>query len=441
MAPIDVALHANRRERFMAAMDGGGALFLAAPPRIRSRDTDHRYRPDSDFFYLTGFREPAAALLLLPEGAEHRVVAFVQPKDPHMETWHGRRLGVESAPAALGVDAAYAIEELEAVLPRYLAGVSRLYAQLGVWREHDDLVMRLLPRLGNRHVMPPDAIVSTGAIVHEMRLRKDAAEVALMRKAAAVTAEGYREAVAAIRPGGWEYEVHAALEHAYRRLGGGDSAYNAIVAAGENAIILHYHDNDCELRAGELLLIDSGSEYGHYACDVSRTYPIGGRFTPAQRAVYDLVLKAQREAIEWVRVGEHVKGYHEHAVRVLTAGMVELGWLHGDVDHLIATEAYKRFYMHGTGHYLGLDTHDVGRYKTVDAWRPIEPGMVFTVEPGLYVAPGSSGVDPAFWGIGVRIEDDVLVREDGTPENLTAAIPKDPDELEALLGGRELHKA
>ncbi|MEB3330503.1 MAG: aminopeptidase P N-terminal domain-containing protein [Candidatus Sericytochromatia bacterium] len=439
MAELDNALHAKRRERFMAAMAGGGALFLAAPPQVRTRDTEHRYRPDSDFYYLTGFREPAAALLLVPEHAEHRVVAFVQPKDPHMETWHGRRLGVEAAPAVLGVDAAYPIEDLEAVLPRYLSGVDRLYFQLGVWRDHDDLVVRLLPRLGSRHVLPPEAVLSPGSILHEMRLRKDPVEIDLMRRAAAVTAAGYGEALAAIRPGGWEYQVQAALEHAYRRLGGGDSAYNAIVAAGENAIILHYHENDCALRDGDLLLIDSGAEFGHYACDVSRTYPISGRFTAAQRAVYDLVLRAQEEAIARVRVGEHVKGYHEHAVRVLTAGMVELGWLHGDVDHLIETEAYKRFYMHGTGHFLGLDTHDVGRYKAGDAWRPIEPGMVFTVEPGLYVAPGASGVDPAFWGIGVRIEDDVLVGADGQPENLTAAIPKAPDAIEALLAEAFLH--
>lgn len=441
MATLDVGLHAGRRERFMAAMGGGGALFMAAPPRVRSRDTDHRYRPDSDFFYLTGFREQAAALLMVPDHREHRVIAFVQPKDPHMETWHGRRLGVEAAPATLGVDAAYPIGDLEAVLPRYLTGVPRLYAQLGTWREHDDLVTRLLPRLGNRHTLPPEAVVSPGAIVHEMRLRKDPLEIEQMRRAAEITAVGYAEAAAVIRPGGWEYEVQAALEHAYRRLGGGDSAYNAIVAAGENAIILHYHENDCRMNDGDLLLIDSGGEYGHYACDVSRTYPVNGRFTEAQRAVYDLVLKAQREAIDLVRVGQHVKAYHEHAVRVLTAGMVDLGWLHGDPEHLVETEAYKRFYMHGTGHYLGLDTHDVGRYKVDDQWRAIEAGMVFTVEPGLYVAPGSSGVDPAFWGIGIRIEDDILVNEKGLPENLTASIPKSAAEVEAQVAGPALPRA
>ena len=435
MPAIDTALHAARRQRFMDAMGGGGALIMTAPPRVRSRDTDHVFRPDSDFYWLTGFREQGAALLLVPGAKDgKRVIAIVQPKDPHMETWHGRRLGVEAAPAALGVDAAYSIDELEQVLPKYLTGVPTLHYTLGTWPEQDAMVLRLLPRLGNRHVQPPGAVVSAGELLHEMRLHKDATELDLMRKAAAITAEGYRAAVAAIKPGAWEYEVQAALEGTYRRLGGDGPAYNSIVAAGENATILHYNENDMALEDGALILLDSGAEYGYYACDVSRTYPVNGRFTPAQREVYDLVLKAQVEACEKVRVGEHVKGYHEHAVRVLTEGMVQLGWLAGDVDELIRTEAFKKFYMHGTGHFLGLDTHDVGRYKNGETWRPMEAGMVVTVEPGLYVPHGTEGVDPKYWGIGIRIEDDVLVLPDGTNENLTAAIPKAADEIEALMG-------
>lgn len=437
MTISNLTLYANRRQRFMAAMEGGGALLMAAPPRVRSRDTDYHYRPDSDLYYLTGFREQGAALLLVPDHPEHQVIAFVQPKDPHMETWHGRRLGVDAAPTHLGVDAAYPIEDLERMLPHYLLGVPKLYTELGVWREHDELVLRLLPRLGNRHTAPPDALISPGRLLHEMRLRKDDSEIALMRRAAEITALAYSEAARVIRPGGSEYEVHAALEHAYRRLGGEGPAYDPIVAAGENATILHYNENNAPLKDGELLLIDSGAEYHYYACDVTRTYPIGGRFTDAQRRVYELVLKAEKEAIERVRVGEHVKGYHEHAVRVLTEGMLELGWLHGTLDHLIQSEAYKRFYMHGTGHYLGLDTHDVGRYKLQGEWRPIEPGMVFTVEPGLYVPHGTPGVDPAFWGIGIRIEDDILVGADGTPENLTAAIPKEVNDVERILNRAE----
>ncbi|MEB3197298.1 MAG: aminopeptidase P N-terminal domain-containing protein [Candidatus Sericytochromatia bacterium] len=435
MPAAEPSLYARRRANFMKEMKNGAALFFNAPPRIRSRDTDHRYRPDSDFFYLTGFREAGSALLLLPGHPEHQSVLFVQPRNPELETWHGRRLGVEAAPAALQVDQAYSFDDLEQVLQKYLTGVPTLYFQLGTWREHDEIVLRLLPRLGNRHVHPPETLVSPGAIVHEMRLRKDASEIALMKRAAEVTAVGYQEALAHIRPGGWEYEVQAALEFAYRRLGGEGSAYTPIVAAGDNATILHYNENDQPLQDGQLLLIDSGAEFGYYACDVSRTYPVGGRFSQAQRAVYELVLKAQTEAIAWVRVGEHVKAYHEHAVRVLTAGMVELGWLTGDLEELIQREAYKRFYMHGTGHYLGLDTHDVGPYRLEEDWRPIEPGMVFTVEPGLYVPHGMPGIDPAFWGIGVRIEDDIWVDQAGCPHNLTAAIPKSVDEVEGALQG------
>ncbi|MEB3284928.1 MAG: aminopeptidase P N-terminal domain-containing protein [Candidatus Sericytochromatia bacterium] len=433
MSLLNLPLYAERRRRFMAAMEGGGAIFLAPPARVRSRDTDHAYRPDSDFFYLTGFREQGAALLLVPDHPEHQVIAFVQPKDAHMETWHGRRLGVDAAPVHLGVDAAYPIDEIERILPKYLVGVPKLYCQLGVWKEHDELLLRLLPRLGNRHTSPPDALIATGRLIHEMRLRKDATEISLMRQAAAITATAYQDALRFIRPGHFEYEVQAALENAYRRLGGEGPAYHPIVAGGENATILHYNENDAPLQAGDLLLIDSGAEYQYYACDVTRTYPIGGTFSEAQRRVYDLVLRAEKEAIEKVRVGEHVKGYHEHAVRVLTAGMVELGWLHGSVDQLIETEAYKRFYMHGTGHYLGLDTHDVGRYKINDQWRAIEPGMVVTVEPGLYVPHGTPGVDPIFWGIGIRIEDDILVGDDGAPDNLTSAIPKEAVAIETLL--------
>ena len=438
MPPFDPTLYVERRRRFMSQMEGGVAFIPAAPVRVRSNDTEYKYRPDSDFYYLTGFNEPGAALLLLPGHPEHQVVVFVQPKDPVKETWEGRRLGVDAAPATLGADAAYSIDELEKVLLKYLKGTSTLYYRQGHDPETDRLVLDLLPRLSNRHVQPPSHLISPTKILHEMRLRKDAHEIALMRRAAAITAEGYRAAVAAIRPGGWEYEVEAALEGTYRRLGGNGPAYGTIVAGGENATILHYTNNDMELRDGELVLLDSGAEFGWYACDVSRTYPINGRFTPAQKAVYELVLKAEKEAIELVKLGTHVKTYHEHAVEVLTRGMIDLGLLKGDLKTLIQTEAFKQFYMHGTGHYLGLDTHDVGAYKQGasedSAWRPFEVGMVVTVEPGLYIAPGTPGVDPAFYGIGVRIEDDILVTESGN-ENLTAAIPKEVADIEAAMRG------
>ena len=439
MPAFDSTRYAERRRRFMSQMEEGAAFIPAAPTRVRSHDTDYKYRPDSDFFYLTGFNEPGAALLLLPGHPEHQAVVFVQPKDPVKETWEGRRLGVEAAPAHLGVDAAYSIDELEKVLPKYLTGTPTLYYRVGHYPEVDRLVLELLPRLASRNVQPPQRLVSPALILHEMRLRKDAHELAQMRRAAAITAEAYQAAVAAIRPGAYEYEVEAALEGTYRRLGGNGPAYGTIVAGGENATILHYTNNDMALRDGELLLIDSGAEYGWYACDVTRTYPINGRFTPAQKAVYEVVLKAEKEAIELVKLGTHVKTYHEHAVEVLTQGMVELGLLKGDVKTLIQTEAYRQFYMHGTGHYLGLDTHDVGAYKAGPGgesapWRPMEVGMVVTVEPGLYIAPGTPGIDPAFYGIGIRIEDDVLVTETGN-EVLTAAIPKEVAEVEAAMRG------
>ncbi|MDB5097408.1 MAG: peptidase [Cyanobacteria bacterium RYN_339] len=431
----DTTLHAMRRKRFMDQMEGGAALIPTHPERIRSRDTDHRFRPDSDFYYLTGFKEPGAMLLLLPGHPEHEVVLFLRPRDPLAEVWHGRRLGVERAPAALGVDAAFSIDELEPMLRKLLAGSEKLFYQLGDDRDRDDLVLRLLPRLGNRHVQPPSSVLSPGTILHEMRLCKDAQELDLMRKAAAITAQGYERALPAIRPGGWEYEVQAALESAYRWLGGDGPAYNSIVAGGDNATILHYNENDMVLNAGELLLIDSGAEYGYYACDVTRTYPISGRFSDAQRAVYEVVLKAQLAAIAEVRLGNHVKSYHLKAVEVLTQGLVDLGLLKGaSVEALIADESYRKFYMHGTGHYLGLDTHDVGRYKPDNNadWRPMAAGMVVTVEPGLYIAIDAEGVDPAFRGIGIRIEDDILVTPTGN-ENFTQAIAKSVTDVEAAL--------
>lgn len=443
MTAINIALHASRRRIFLDQMAGGAALIPTAVPRMRSRDTDYRFRPDSDFYYLTGFKEPGAALLLLPEGgpgplASHHVVAFVQPKDPHAEVWHGRRLGADAAPAILGVDAAYPIDQLEEVLARYLTGVPQLYYGLGTYPEHDAMVLRLLPQLGNRHVQPPGSFIAPATILHEMRLRKDPTEARAMRRAAAITAEGYREAIAAIRPGGMEYEVEAALTHAYRRLGGDGHAYNPIVAGGDNATILHYNENDMPLCDGDLILIDSGAEYDYYACDITRTYPINGRFSPAQRAIYELVLEAQRESLTLMKVGHHVKSYHERAIEVLTAGLVRLGLLKGEPAELIAKESFKQFYMHGTGHYLGLDTHDVGRYKNAATkdnrsdgqWRALEPGMVLTCEPGLYIAKGTPGIDPAFYGIGVRIEDDVLITETGQ-EILTAEVAKDVAAIEA----------
>ncbi len=436
------SIYQTRRASLMQWMNGGAALIGTAPVRIRSRDTDYRYRPDSDFYYLTGFREPHAWLLLLPDHPTHQSVLFLQARDPLAETWHGRRLGVERAPSVLGVDAAYPIDELDQVLPNLLRGHSRLYYHFGQYAEADQSVLKWLPNLANRVTVAPGEIISPQIRLHEMRLHKEAVELDAMRQAAAITAKGYEAALKAIGPGAREYEVEAALTGTYRRLGAEGHAYQPIVASGDNAVILHYNDNERQMRAGDLILIDSGAEYGYYACDISRTYPVSGRFSAAQKAVYQLVLNAQKAAIEKMRLGEHVKGYHEEAVRVLTYGMVDLGLLKGDPESLIQNDAYKAFYMHGTGHYLGLDTHDVGHYRLVDArgqqtaaWRPMREGMVLTCEPGLYIPEGADGIDSAFHGIGVRIEDDILITALG-PVNLTADVPKEIDDIERLMAQR-----
>lgn len=428
-------VYAARRAQVLAALGPDQAMLVFGnPEQVRSRDTDYGYRPSSDLFYLTGFSEPGTCLLLRPSQDQAQSVLFLRPRDPERETWDGRRLGVEAAPATLGVDAAFPIGELEAQLKPCLGGIERLHYAFGAYPEQDAKVMAWIPRLGSRDVSAPTELVHAGVLLHEMRLRKDPSEVAWMRHAAAITTQAYAEAVQAIRPGGNECEVQAALEGAYKRLGGNGSAYHPIVAGGVNACILHYNENDQALEAGSLLLIDSGAEAGWYACDVSRTYPVGGRFSPAQREVYGWVLKAQKAACDAVRPGQHVKAYHEVAVRVLTEGLVAMGVLAGEVEALIQAEAHKPFYMHGTGHFLGLDTHDVGRYKrrNSEPWRSLEPGMVLTVEPGLYFTPGLPGVPERLAGIGVRIEDDLLVTEDGH-ENLTEGIPKEIDEVEALF--------
>lgn len=430
-------VYAARRAKVLGSLKPNEAMILFAnPEQVRSRDTCYGYRPSSDLFYLTGFSEPGACLVLRPGEGGPQATLFVRPRDPERETWDGKRLGVEAAPAALGVDQAFPIEELEGRWKALLSGVERLHHAYGHEPELDAKVLAWLGRLGTRDLLPPSELVHAGVILHEMRLHKEPIELAWMRHAAAITTEAYAQALQAIRPGGHEHEVQAALEGCYRRLGGDGPAYGSIVAGGKDACILHYTENGKALEAGSLLLIDSGAEAGWYACDVSRTYPVGGRFSPAQRAVYAWVLKAQKAACEAVRPGQHVKAYHEVAVRILTEGLVDLGVLQGPVDELVASEAYKPYYMHGTGHYLGLDTHDVGRYRTHNGgpWRAMEPGMVVTVEPGLYFNPELPGIPPELAGIGVRIEDDLVVTAEGH-ENLTSAIPKEIAEVEAALAG------
>jgi Xaa-Pro aminopeptidase len=429
----------ERRERALAALGSQSiAVLPAAPVYIRNNDVEHEYRPDSDLYYLTGFDEPESVLVLVPGHAEHRTVLFVRSRDPDREVWDGPRAGVEGAVARYGADAAFPIGELDERLTDYLAGRGRLYYALGVHRGFDDRVLaaiaraRARARKGGRW---PTEIVEPGTILHEMRLIKSADELAIMRTAAEITRDAFARAMDVARPGRHEYEVEGMLRAAFRARGAERAAYEPIVASGPNACVLHYRANNRRMDDGDLLLVDAGAEFGCYASDVTRTFPVNGRFSPAQRRVYQIVLDAQLAAIEAVGPGATLPAVHRRAVEVITAGLCALGVLAGELDQLIKDEAYKKYYMHGTSHWLGMDVHDVGVYYLDADPRPLAPGHVVTVEPGLYFAPGDTQLPAELRGIGVRIEDDVACTVDGR-RVLTHDIPKQPDELEALLGAR-----
>lgn len=414
-------LHAHRRQALMKRLGHSAALIPTAAAKTRSRTVQYPFRPDSDFWYLTGFEEPEAALLLLPGDDRHETVLFLRDRDAGAEAWDGPRLGVEAAPKALGVDAAYPIHELAERLPELLAKREALCYPLG----HDAALDQVLG--GILGAKRRDATLSTlthpRAVLHELRVRKSESEIAVMRRAAQATAAGFAAAVSRLRPGVSERGVWAAMAEAFLREGAEGPAYEPIVASGPRATVLHAPVTDRRLGDGELVLIDVGAEVGCYACDVTRSYPVNGTFSEAQRAVYEIVLAAQEAAIAPMAPGEAIDAYHLRAQHLLAEGLVRLGVLQGDPRTLVAEGAHKPFTLHHTGHFLGLDTHDVGAYTVGGAPRPLEAGMVLTVEPGLYFPVGHPGVPEALWGIGVRIEDDVLVTEGGH-EVLTAAIPK-----------------
>lgn len=426
----------NRRAATLAAFAGGVALIPSAKTIYRNGDSSYAFRQDSDFQYLTGFGEPDSLLVLAPERDSERCILFLRKLDRVQETWDGARLGVERACEALGVDAAYPIDELAQRLPDYLVGATTLYHTFDRNPRFDAIVrdaLEVAHSRTRRHGRAPHAFVSPSLAIGEMRLIKSDDEVATLRRAADITRAGHVAAMRNARVGGFEYEIQAVLENAYRSGGAQSTAYESIVASGDNATVLHYVANRDRLAPESLLLIDSGCELDCYATDVTRTWPIGGRFTAEQRAVYDIVLAAQDAAIEKVRSGIARNEFHDAAVRTITEGLIDLGLLSGTVDENVESEKYRDYYMHGTGHWLGLDVHDAGAYRDADdgpvAFRP---GMVTTVEPGLYVRRDLD-CDPRFKGIGVRIEDDILVTADGY-ENLTAAIPRSVAELEAIVG-------
>lgn len=422
-----------RRERVRNAI-GEGVMILAAGAEVaRNRDTHYPFRSDSYFHYLTGFPEPDAILVLVA-GAEPCSLLFCRDKDPEREIWDGFRFGAEAACAEFGFDACFTLDQLDAELARRLENQPELHYVIGQDSAWDNRVMGWLNAVrakARSGVTAPTRLIDARALLDEMRLIKDDSEIEAMRRAAAISVEAHRRAWRATRPGRHEYEIEAELLHAFRQMGAEAPSYPAIVAGGANACILHYIGNDQPLRDGDLLLIDAGAEYRGYAGDITRTYPVNGRYSGAQRAVYDVVLAAHSAAMAKVRPGNPWDAPHEAAVRVLTQGMVDLKLLAGEVDGLIESEAYKRFYMHRTGHWLGRDVHDAGEYKLAGDWRPFQRGMTLTVEPGMYIRPADD-VPEAYWNIGIRTEDDVLVTEAGH-EVLTDALPRAAAAIEEAM--------
>jgi Xaa-Pro aminopeptidase len=427
----------ERREAVLESMGRGALIIPSAPTALRNNDVEHDYRQESDLFYLTGFEEPESVLLLTHHHAKHRVVLFLRTRDPSREVWDGPRVGVDRAVATLGVDAAFDIAELDQRLPEYLENVERVYYRLGRNRRFDDRLFAAVDRVRTkqRTVRVPTEFVDPAVVLHEKRLVKTPAEIDSMRRAASITAKAHHAAMRIAKPGRYEYEVEAELLHVFRKHGSPRPAYGPIVGSGPNATVLHYRKNDRKMEDGDLLLIDAGCEVDYYASDVTRTFPISGRFTPPQRAVYQVVLDAQERAIDAVQPGVTVDDIHRITVEAITEGLVKIGLLSGALDELVKEEKYKPFYMHRTSHWLGMDVHDVGSYLLDGSPRPLGAGMVITIEPGIYIAADAE-VDEKWRGIGVRIEDDILVT-DGGSECLTYEIPKEVDEIEAFLAKRD----
>lgn len=429
----------TRRRRQLMRMAGRDAIVVvpAAPERVRSNDAHYPYRQDSDFHYLTGFPEAEAVLALIPGREQGEAILFCRERDPERERWDGTRAGPEGAVERYGFDDAFPIADIDDILPGMIEGRSRVYYHFG---RDTDFDLKLIGWVNRVRAMvrqgakPPHEFVALSHLLHDLRLYKSPAELRLMRRSAKIAAEAHVRAMQVTRPGLNEHEIEAELLHTFRRHGAVPS-YEPIVGGGANACVLHYRANNAQLRDGDLLLVDAGAEYACYASDITRTWPVNGRFSPEQRALYDIVLAAQDAAIAAVRPGHAFDAYHEAAVRVIATGLIALGLLKGPLDKVLREHSYRSFYMHKTGHWLGLDVHDVGDYRIDGEFRLLEPGMVVTVEPGIYIAPDLKQV-PARWrGIGIRIEDDVVVTH-GDPEVLTGAVPRDPDEIEALMAGR-----
>ncbi len=416
-------------ESMLAKGANAVAVLPAAPVFVRNNDVDHEYRQDSDLFYLTGFDEPGSVLLLLAD--EKKCVMFVRPRDPEREIWDGLRAGVDGVKSHYGADEAFKITELGDELPKLLANKKSLFFRLGRDRAFDDRVLDAIENARRRARLGfswPTEIVDPGTVVHEMRLFKHTDDLEAMKRAAEITKEAHLRAMSATKPGMYEYEVEALLLETFRRGGSERPAYGSIVGSGANATVLHYRSNNKKMEATDLLLIDAGCEYGYYASDVTRTFPVGKKFSREQQAIYELVLEAHTASIAGTKVGATIEQVHKESVEVITAGLVRLGLLSGEVDKLIEDNAYKAFFMHRTSHWLGMDVHDVGSYYVDGKARELASGMVLTVEPGIYISKDNDKVGPEWRGIGVRIEDDILVSDEG-PINLTVAIPSSVEDV------------
>ncbi len=426
-------IHAQRRAQLIEAIGDGIAVVASKPSQIRNGDVEHDYRQDSDFHYLTGLEEPDSVAVFAPSHPRGPFILFVRARDPERAIWDGPRAGVEGAKNDFGADNAYPIGEFDSKLKGFFKDASALYYSAGRDAHFDRKMFEAMGahRQGRTRHGGPDVMHDLDTLLHGYRILKSPEEIAALRRASDITAAGHREAMRVAAPGMWEYQVEAAMECVFRSHGSPRNGYPSIVAGGANSTILHYNSNREVLGDGDLLLIDAGAEFNLYTADVTRTFPVNGTFSDEQRAVYDIVLAAQKASMDASVVGAGFESIHDISVRVLTEGMRDLGLLEGTVDGLIESEAYKQFYMHRTGHWLGMDVHDVGRYSKDGADRPLEHGMVMTIEPGFYIGVEDESVDERWRGIGIRIEDDILITTEG-PVNLTDMVPTDPDAIETL---------
>ncbi|WP_392559185.1 Xaa-Pro aminopeptidase [Orbus mooreae] len=432
-------LISRRRNVLNKMVENSVAIFFAAPEAVRSNDTHYPYRQNSDFWYLTGFNEAEAVFVLVKEANhDYQTIVFNRTKDPLAETWTGYRLGQQAALSTLHVDQAYPFDQISEILPSIVTGKQALYHASQQYRYAEKIVNQLMSTLRNglrQGLNAPDTIIDWRPILHEMRLFKSEYEISIMRQAGKITAKGHIRAMQSCKPDMYEYQLEAEILHEFAQHGARNPSYNTIVGGGNNGCILHYENNDQLLKDGDLVLIDAGCEFQYYAGDITRTFPINGKFSQAQKEIYDIVLQSQYRAIELFKPGISIKEVNDQVITIMVEGLVRLGIMQGDIKQLIAEKTYTKFYMHGLGHWLGIDVHDVGDYKTPSRDRILAPGMVLTIEPGLYINKDAD-VPEQYKGIGIRIEDNILITKDGN-EILTSDVPKEPLEIEMLMS--QLH--